>query len=126
MDLQQLTQTVDNAFERRDTISISTTGEVRDAVDTALELLDSGAARVAEKVDGEWVVNQWLKKGCSAVVSTERNGTDFGWSGRLDLGGTRSTASSRAGARTASHPQAFEPFRTVLCANPPSSRQASC
>ena len=62
MDLQQLTQTVDDAFEQRDTISTATTGEVRNAVDTALELLDSGAARVAEKIDGEWVVNQWLKK----------------------------------------------------------------
>ena len=35
---------------------------MRDAVEAALGLLDSGEARVAEKVDGEWVVNQWLKK----------------------------------------------------------------
>lgn len=35
---------------------------MRDAVDAALLLLDSGERRVAEKVDGTWVVNQWLKK----------------------------------------------------------------
>lgn len=37
-------------------------GEVRDAVEAALDLLDRGEARVAEKIDGKWVVNQWLKK----------------------------------------------------------------
>ena len=62
MDLQALTTTIDDAFEQRDTIGTSTTGEVRDAVETALEMLDRGELRVAEKVDGEWIVNQWLKK----------------------------------------------------------------
>ena len=37
-------------------------GEVRHAVDAAIAVLDAGEARVAEKVDGEWRVNQWLKK----------------------------------------------------------------
>jgi 2,3,4,5-tetrahydropyridine-2,6-dicarboxylate N-succinyltransferase len=36
--------------------------DVRDAVAEAIQLLDSGKARVAEKINGEWVVNQWLKK----------------------------------------------------------------
>ncbi|WP_102961008.1 2,3,4,5-tetrahydropyridine-2,6-dicarboxylate N-succinyltransferase [Mangrovicella endophytica] len=58
-----LESTIESAFEARDTVSASTKGEVRDAVDTALELLDSGAARVAERgEDGTWHVNQWLKK----------------------------------------------------------------
>ena len=35
---------------------------VRDAVNEALELLDTGKARIAEKVDGEWIVNEWLKR----------------------------------------------------------------
>jgi len=35
---------------------------VRDAVNAGLMLLDSGERRVAEKVDGQWTVNQWLKK----------------------------------------------------------------
>ena len=62
MDLQALTTIIDEAFEQRDTVSTSTTGEVRDAVDSALEMLDSGKLRVAQKADGEWTVNQWLKK----------------------------------------------------------------
>lgn len=62
MSHAQLAQIIDAAFENRAEISFGTKGEVRDAVETALGLLDSGAARVAEKIDGEWQVNQWLKK----------------------------------------------------------------
>ena len=58
----QLAATIDAAWDARDGISTATTGEVRDAVEAALGLLDSGRARVAEKVDGGWQVNQWLKK----------------------------------------------------------------
>src|SRR5271157_2387950 len=58
-----LAKTIDAAFEQRDTIGPSTAGAVREAVDQALDLLDRGAARVAEKTaDGSWRVNQWLKK----------------------------------------------------------------
>ena len=57
-----LAQTIDSAWEARAEISPATGGTVRDAVNTALELLDSGRARVAEKLDGGWQVNQWLKK----------------------------------------------------------------
>lgn len=63
MSFSNLAQTIEAAFEARDTISITTTGAVREAVNEALDLLDSGQARVAEKdADGEWHVNQWLKK----------------------------------------------------------------
>jgi 2,3,4,5-tetrahydropyridine-2-carboxylate N-succinyltransferase len=59
----QLEKTIDDAWEARAGISTATTGPVREAVETALELLDSGKARVAEKsAVGAWVVNQWLKK----------------------------------------------------------------
>ncbi|MCY7397940.1 MAG: 2,3,4,5-tetrahydropyridine-2,6-dicarboxylate N-succinyltransferase [Sphingomonas bacterium] len=58
----QLTATIDAAWDSRATVSTATHGAVRDAVETALGLLDSGQARVAEKVDGAWKVNQWLKK----------------------------------------------------------------
>jgi 2,3,4,5-tetrahydropyridine-2-carboxylate N-succinyltransferase len=59
----KLAQIIDDAFDKRDTITPKTKGPVRKAVDQALSLLDSGAARVAEKqVDGKWQVNQWLKK----------------------------------------------------------------
>src|SRR6516165_10691538 len=56
--------TINNeAFEKRNDLTPGTKGPVRDAVDAALDLLDRGAARVAEKGgDGTWQVNQWLKK----------------------------------------------------------------
>ena len=62
-DLASLSQTIDTAFDNRDTVTINTKGEIRDAVDTALDLLDGGKVRVAERgADGNWTVNQWLKK----------------------------------------------------------------
>src|SRR5690606_15164768 len=63
MSMSDLAATIDTAFEARDTVNYSTQGAVRDAVNEALDLLDSGKARVAEKGEnGEWIVNQWLKK----------------------------------------------------------------
>ncbi|PTW62680.1 2,3,4,5-tetrahydropyridine-2,6-dicarboxylate N-succinyltransferase [Breoghania corrubedonensis] len=61
-DLAALQATIDTAFDDRANIGTSTSGEIRDAVEAALDMLDKGKARVAEKVDGNWVVNQWLKK----------------------------------------------------------------
>ena len=61
--LAALEQTIEAAFEARDTINLNTKGKVRDAVETSLDLLDKGEARVASKgEDGNWVVHQWLKK----------------------------------------------------------------
>jgi len=57
-----LENTVNQAWEGRAEISTSTRGEVRDAVEHALDLLDSGKARVAAKEKGTWQVHQWLKK----------------------------------------------------------------
>jgi len=63
MDLAQLEQDINAAWDARDTIGAETTGPVRDAVSAALHMLDSGAARVAEpRGDHQWHVNQWLKK----------------------------------------------------------------
>ncbi|MET4273790.1 MULTISPECIES: 2,3,4,5-tetrahydropyridine-2,6-dicarboxylate N-succinyltransferase [unclassified Bradyrhizobium] len=63
MSLSALESTINGAFEARDGVSTSTRGEVREAVDHALEILDKGEARVAERdADGKWKVNQWLKK----------------------------------------------------------------
>ena len=62
-DLANLESVIEKAFEERETISTTTRGEVRDAIGTALDLLDKGEARVAERqADGCWTVNQWLKK----------------------------------------------------------------
>jgi 2,3,4,5-tetrahydropyridine-2-carboxylate N-succinyltransferase len=58
-DLQAI---IEQAWDDRDQVNAATTGAVRDSVDAALAALDSGTARVAEKKDGQWVVNQWLKK----------------------------------------------------------------
>jgi 2,3,4,5-tetrahydropyridine-2-carboxylate N-succinyltransferase len=53
---------IEELWERRESLSPSNKGAARDAVDAALELLDSGAARVAEPTASGWQVNQWLKK----------------------------------------------------------------
>lgn len=62
-DINAVSSIIESAFENRENIDASTAGEVREAVEEALNLLDNGTARVAEKNDsGEWIVNQWLKK----------------------------------------------------------------
>ena len=60
--MSNLETIIDAAWEDRAQLGFETQGEVRNAVNDALYALDSGEARVAEKIDGEWVVNQWLKK----------------------------------------------------------------
>ena len=59
---RDLPRLIDAAWDKRDEIGFSTQGETRAAVEEALQLLDSGAARVAEKIGGAWQVHQWLKK----------------------------------------------------------------
>jgi 2,3,4,5-tetrahydropyridine-2-carboxylate N-succinyltransferase len=53
---------IDQAWEDRAMLGLDTKGEVRDAVETALGMLDAGTARVAEPTATGWQVNQWLKK----------------------------------------------------------------
>ncbi|MGE3332517.1 MAG: 2,3,4,5-tetrahydropyridine-2,6-dicarboxylate N-succinyltransferase [Rhodospirillaceae bacterium] len=62
MDIKSLQDAIERAWEDRNNLSPSTQGAARDAVDTALNLLDAGTARVAEKGPNGWSVNQWLKK----------------------------------------------------------------
>ncbi|KUO66962.1 MAG: 2,3,4,5-tetrahydropyridine-2,6-dicarboxylate N-succinyltransferase [Alphaproteobacteria bacterium BRH_c36] len=63
MSHAELIKTIEEAFEARDTVTTATKGAVREAVETALDLMDRGQVRVAEKNNaGEWVVNQWAKK----------------------------------------------------------------
>ncbi len=87
MDIGGLQKAVDAAWESRTKVNAHTKGETRDAVDTALELLDRGAVRVAEKKDGKWSTNQWLKK--AVLLSFRLNdselipgGGDFSSQGR--------------------------------------------
>jgi len=61
--MSNLENLINDAFENRADISPSTvSAEIRSAVEEAINMLDAGTARVAEKISGEWVVNQWLKK----------------------------------------------------------------
>ncbi len=61
-DNTQLQQAIESAWERRGELSAATKGADRDAVEAALSLLDSGAARVAEPENNGWAVHQWLKQ----------------------------------------------------------------
>lgn len=62
MTTSDLQAAVEAAWDDRDAIGLDTQGEARDAVENALDLLDRGEARVAEKSGTEWIVNEWLKK----------------------------------------------------------------
>jgi 2,3,4,5-tetrahydropyridine-2-carboxylate N-succinyltransferase len=73
--MTDLETTINQAWEDRDQVSASTKGAVRDAVMDALNMLDNGSARVAEqKAQGEWTVNQWLKK--AVLLSFRLNDMD--------------------------------------------------
>ncbi|HVT52698.1 MAG TPA: 2,3,4,5-tetrahydropyridine-2,6-dicarboxylate N-succinyltransferase [Dongiaceae bacterium] len=87
MDIGGLQATIDAAWENRTRINATTKGTTRDAVESALELLDRGAVRVAEKQSGKWSTNQWLKK--AVLLSFRLNdselvpgGGDFAGHGR--------------------------------------------
>lgn len=61
--MQQLQTIIESAFEHRADITPTTVDAVtRDAINQSIDLLDSGKMRVAEKVNGDWVTHQWLKK----------------------------------------------------------------
>ncbi len=81
--MSDLQSVIEAAWDARDGVNASTQGAVREAVDAALALLDSGRARVAEKVGNDWTVNQWLKKAVllsfrlnpNAVMGADSGGT---------------------------------------------------
>ncbi len=128
MTMADLQKTIDQAWEGRDKLGFSTTGAVRDAVEAALEALDFGTARVAEKVDGEWRVNQWLKK--AVLLSFRLNDIAPIPGGPTDpkLGAVawwdKVRPSSRAGATTASAPPVSAPYPAPWCAVRPISPRA--
>lgn len=71
---EDVSQIIVEAFERRaDITPRSVETHVKDAVMHAIDMLDSGEARVAEKKDGEWVVNEWLKKAVLLYFRIEDN-----------------------------------------------------
>jgi len=74
MSIAQLESVIESAFDNRDSVNYETTGEIRDAVNEALNLMDRGELRVAQKQDGAWVVNQWAKK--AVLLSFRLNDMD--------------------------------------------------
>ena len=62
MNDSQLQQTIETSWNARETLSPASRGAPREAVEAALDGLDSGRLRVAEKIEGEWHVHQWVKK----------------------------------------------------------------
>lgn len=81
---QALAAAIDAAWDRRQELSSTSAGEAREAVASALALLDSGEARVAEKIDGAWIVHQWLKKAVLLSFRLDTNqlitgGPGAGW-----------------------------------------------
>ena len=61
--MTDLTDIVERGFERGGKMdNDAELRELADAVETAISMLDAGEARVAEKIDGDWHVHQWLKK----------------------------------------------------------------
>jgi 2,3,4,5-tetrahydropyridine-2-carboxylate N-succinyltransferase len=61
--MQAIQQIIDEAWENRSSLQPGTApAAIGEAVASVLDQLDQGALRVAEKIDGEWVTHQWLKK----------------------------------------------------------------
>ncbi|MEM0910441.1 MAG: 2,3,4,5-tetrahydropyridine-2,6-dicarboxylate N-succinyltransferase [Pseudomonadota bacterium] len=73
--MKEIANTIETAFAQRDTFTAaSASSEVRHAVTTAIDLLNSGEARVAEKIDGSWQVHEWLKKAVLLYFKLHDNG----------------------------------------------------
>ncbi len=60
--VKNLEQIIENSFEKRAEINLQTKGEVRDAVNDTMALLDAGKIRICENIGESWQVNQWMKK----------------------------------------------------------------
>ena len=93
-----LAKTIDDAFEQRDGISPSTKGAVREAVETALDLLDRGEAR-RRTANGDWTVNQWLKKAVLLSFRLNDMSVISGGPGKAAVVGQGRRRSSTAGTR---------------------------
>lgn len=71
---EELMKVIDTAFEKKDQLTPQTVDEAtKEAIATAIELLDSGKSRIAEKKNNIWQVNQWLKKAVLLYFRTHNN-----------------------------------------------------
>ena len=125
-----LADVIDRAWERRDTLSTDTMGEVREVVDAAIELLDKGEARVASReADGSWTVHQWLKKAVLLPLAfrrKDRSTASFRAGRDRAPGGTRSRPSSKAGARLISRRRVSGLCRPARCGGARLLRDMPC
>jgi 2,3,4,5-tetrahydropyridine-2-carboxylate N-succinyltransferase len=108
--MEKLKNIIETAFDERQSLDLSTPAPaLRDAITTAIDLLDSGAARVAEKSGEDWVVNQWLKKavllyfGIEQSRSIEGGFTNFYDKVPLKFAGTTQAEFEQAGIRVVPH-----------------------
>ncbi len=73
-DLETLKATIDGAFERRAQLNPGNVAkDLASSIEECIARLDSGRARVAEKVNGAWIVNEWLKKAVLLYFRTHEN-----------------------------------------------------
>ncbi len=100
--MSELANIIEDAFERRNEISPNTVEKrVREAVEEAIDLLDTGHARVAENKDGTWVVNEWLKKAVLLYFRIEDNQTmDGAYTNYYDKVAAKYTGASAEQLRT--------------------------
>ncbi len=74
MQLTELQQIIEQAFTQRQELNPTTVSpEIKTAVEHTLSLLDSGERRVAEKINDEWIVHQWLKKAVLLSFKIQQN-----------------------------------------------------
>ena len=128
--LANLEPVIEAAWDARDAVTLTTKGEVRDAVEAVLEALDKGQLRVAEKRGpnpggSDWHVNQWAKKAVllsfrlnDMAVIPGGNGAATWWDkvpSKFDGWGKASGV-----------PQASAPCPARSCGGPPSSARTWC
>jgi 2,3,4,5-tetrahydropyridine-2-carboxylate N-succinyltransferase len=108
--MSKLQQIIETAFEQRQSLDLSKAGApLREAVAEAIEMLDRGAARVAEQRDGRWIVNQWLKKAVLLSFAMNPNArveagfTNFYDKVPLKYAGMDEAGFAAAGARVVPH-----------------------
>jgi len=106
----ELQHAIDAAYERRQQLSSgSVDGEARLAIEAAIEALDSGRCRVAEFLDGQWRVHEWLKKAVLLYFRTHDNQLlDAGYARFFDkvplkYASTDAAEFARQGARIVPH-----------------------
>ena len=127
MSHADLQATIEQAWEDRDAVTPQTQGPVRDSVEEALGLLDSGKARVAEKgADGNWSVNQWLKK--AVLLSFRLNDMEpiDGGPGDCDLVGQGAVEVRRLGRQANSAHAGFRAVPNCIVRHSAYIAPASC